>query len=271
MARPWWAIAGRNARDSGRSTACPAAILREITPADARMEGTSVNAAYSRPSPLREGGRPGPGKGWVPMSEEPPREALDEISPGYANYVLGVLFLVYVINFIDRQVLSVFIGPIKEEFGVSDTAMGLLVGFAFALFYTVAGIPIARWADRGNRRTIIAIGLAVWSTMTVASGRIEQVSGRPYPGSADDSLYRLAVRYFDEDHSVRSDPRIDTANVWYWDAQLQAVVPTVVQQDIFAPVMAMRCCEEALNLRGDNGDALALWRHCYYEKQYFNI
>jgi predicted MFS family arabinose efflux permease len=104
------------------------------------------------------------------MSEEPPREALDEISPGYSNYVLGVLFLVYVINFIDRQVLSVFIGPIKEEFGVSDTAMGLLVGFAFALFYTVAGIPIARWADRGNRRTIIAIGLAVWSPMTVASG-----------------------------------------------------------------------------------------------------
>ena len=83
------------------------------------------------------------------------------ISPGYANYVLGVLFTVYVINFIDRQILAVFIGPIKEEFGVSDTAMGLLVGFAFALFYTFAGIPIARWADRGNRRSIIAIGLTV--------------------------------------------------------------------------------------------------------------
>ncbi len=95
---------------------------------------------------------------------------LDAISPGYANYVLGVLFLVYVINFIDRQVLSVFITPIKEEFGVSDTFMGLLVGFTFALFYAIAGIPIARWADRGNRRTIIALGLTVWSGMTVASG-----------------------------------------------------------------------------------------------------
>jgi predicted MFS family arabinose efflux permease len=93
-----------------------------------------------------------------------------EISPRYANYVLGVLFTVYVINFIDRQVLAVFIGPIKEEFEVSDTAMGLLVGFAFALFYTFAGIPIARWADRGNRRSIIAIGLALWSAMTVACG-----------------------------------------------------------------------------------------------------
>lgn len=93
-----------------------------------------------------------------------------EISPGYANYVLGVLFVVYVFNFIDRQVLSVFIGPIKEEFGASDTQMGLLVGFAFALLYTIAGIPIARWADRGNRRNIIALGLAVWSAMTVLSG-----------------------------------------------------------------------------------------------------
>ncbi len=93
-----------------------------------------------------------------------------DISPRYANYVLGVLFIVYVINFIDRQILAVFIGPIKQEFEVSDTAMGLLVGFAFALFYTFAGIPIARWADRGNRRSIIAIGLVVWSAMTVACG-----------------------------------------------------------------------------------------------------
>jgi predicted MFS family arabinose efflux permease len=94
----------------------------------------------------------------------------EEITPAYANYVLGILFLVYVINFIDRQVMSVFLGPIKEEFGASDSAMGLLVGFAFALFYTFAGIPIARWADRGNRRSIIALGLLVWSGMTVASG-----------------------------------------------------------------------------------------------------
>jgi len=93
-----------------------------------------------------------------------------EFSPAYANYVLGVLFTVYVFNFIDRQVLSVFIGPIKQEFGASDTQMGLLAGFAFAVLYTFAGIPIARLADRGNRRTIIAVGLAVWSAMTVACG-----------------------------------------------------------------------------------------------------
>jgi len=92
------------------------------------------------------------------------------VSQGYANYVLGVLFTVYVFNFVDRQIVSVFIGPIREEFALSDTSVGLLVGFAFALLYTIAGIPIARWADRGNRRTIIALGLAVWSAMTVATG-----------------------------------------------------------------------------------------------------
>ncbi len=96
--------------------------------------------------------------------------AAADFSKGYANYVLGVLVVVYIFNFIDRQVMSVFIGPIKEEFGATDTQMGLLVGFAFALLYTVAGIPIARLADRFNRRNIIAIGLTAWSAMTVLSG-----------------------------------------------------------------------------------------------------
>ena len=105
------------------------------------------------------------------MTEEAsPASERQKLSPGYSNYVLGVLFTVYVLNFIDRQVLSVFVEPIKEEMNASDTEMGLLLGFAFALFYTIAGIPIARWADRGNRRTIIALGLTVWSAMTVLSG-----------------------------------------------------------------------------------------------------
>ena len=84
--------------------------------------------------------------------------------------MLAVLFLVYVFNFIDRQILSILIDPIKEELGVSDTAMGFLTGFAFAIFYTVAGIPIARLADRGVRRSIIAVGLTVWSVMTALCG-----------------------------------------------------------------------------------------------------
>ena len=88
----------------------------------------------------------------------------------YVRYVLGLLFVVNVFNFIDRQILAILLEPIKEDLGVSDSAMGFLTGVAFALFYTAAGIPIARRADRGSRRTVIAVGLAIWSAMTAASG-----------------------------------------------------------------------------------------------------
>jgi predicted MFS family arabinose efflux permease len=91
-------------------------------------------------------------------------------SRGYSYYVLGALFLVYVFNFVDRQILAILIGPIQQDLGVSDTAMGLLSGFAFAIFYTLAGIPIARLSDRGSRRGVIAASLALWSGMTAATG-----------------------------------------------------------------------------------------------------
>jgi predicted MFS family arabinose efflux permease len=93
-----------------------------------------------------------------------------EFSRGYTRYALGLLLLVYIFNFIDRQVLAILLEDIKLDLGVSDTAMGFLSGLAFALFYTFAGIPVARWADRGSRRTIIALGLALWSAMTVTCG-----------------------------------------------------------------------------------------------------
>ena len=88
----------------------------------------------------------------------------------YRGYVLALLFVVYVFNFVDRQVLGILIGPIQEDLGVSDTAIGVLSGFAFAVFYTAAGIPIARWADRGSRRTVIVVSLTLWSAFTAASG-----------------------------------------------------------------------------------------------------
>jgi MFS family permease len=99
-------------------------------------------------------------------------------SPAYARYVLGLLFVVYVFNFVDRQILSILLEPIKADLGVSDSAMGFLTGIAFALFYTVTGLPIARLADRRSRTAIIAIGLATWSAMTAASGRAPPVGPR---------------------------------------------------------------------------------------------
>jgi predicted MFS family arabinose efflux permease len=95
---------------------------------------------------------------------------MTETQESTRRYVLGVLVVVYTFNFIDRQILSILLEPIKLDLGLSDTQLGLLTGFAFALFYATLGIPIARWGDRGNRRNLIALALAIWSAMTAASG-----------------------------------------------------------------------------------------------------
>ena len=87
-----------------------------------------------------------------------------------AYYALGILTLVYSINFIDRQLLSILQESIKADLMLSDVQLGLLTGFAFAVFYTFAGLPIASLADRSNRRNIVAISLTIWSGMTAISG-----------------------------------------------------------------------------------------------------
>jgi len=88
----------------------------------------------------------------------------------YANYVLGVLVLVYVFNFLDRQIVSILAERIKADLGVSDGEIGFLYGTAFAVFYAVFGIPLGRLADVWDRRRLIALGLAFWSVMTALSG-----------------------------------------------------------------------------------------------------
>jgi MFS family permease len=91
-------------------------------------------------------------------------------------YVLGILTLVYALNFLDRTIFNVLIEPIKKEFALSDTTMGLLAGFGFVLFYSLLGIPIARVADRVSRRNIVAIALAFWSAMTFLCGMATSVT-----------------------------------------------------------------------------------------------
>ena len=84
----------------------------------------------------------------------------------YAWYVVGVLLLAYTLSFIDRMILSLLVGPIRADLGISDTQMSLLMGFAFAIFYSVLGIPLGWLADRGSRRGLMTIGVAAWSVMT---------------------------------------------------------------------------------------------------------
>ena len=91
-------------------------------------------------------------------------------SAAYARYVLAVLVIVYVLNFLDRQIISILAEDIKQDLGISDGQIGFLYGTAFAVFYAIFGIPLARLADVWNRRTLISLGLGFWSLMTAASG-----------------------------------------------------------------------------------------------------
>ena len=88
----------------------------------------------------------------------------------YAHYVLFVLVIVYVFNFIDRNILSILSQDIQADLGVSDAQMGFLYGTVFAVFYAVFGIPLARFADVWVRRSLISVGLMFWSAMTAMSG-----------------------------------------------------------------------------------------------------
>ena len=108
-------------------------------------------------------------------SEPSPAEPT-AVTSEQARYALGLLVVVYVFNMVARNILHVLLESIKEDLGATDLQLGLLVGPAFAVFYTFAGLPIARIADRSSRRTVISIGLAVWSLMTAVSGLV-----RSYP------------------------------------------------------------------------------------------
>jgi MFS family permease len=101
------------------------------------------------------------------MSE---RDSNSPIGGPYAHYVLGVLVIVYVFNFIDRNILSILSESIKADLGVTDAQMGFLYGTVFAVFYSVFGIPLARFADVWIRRSLISAGLLFWSAMTALSG-----------------------------------------------------------------------------------------------------
>ncbi|PPU97759.1 hypothetical protein XhyaCFBP1156_09735 [Xanthomonas hyacinthi] len=93
---------------------------------------------------------------------------------GSRNWILGVLTSIYLVNFIDRQVLAILLPQVKAEFGLSDTFLGLLVGPTFAFFYATMGLPLALLADRVNRRRLIAVSLALFSAMTIACGLVVQ-------------------------------------------------------------------------------------------------
>ncbi len=128
----------------------------------------------------------------------------DPIGGGYARYVLGVLVVVYIFNFLDRQILSILAGRIKVDLGVSDAQLGFLYGTAFAVFYALFGLPLGRLADVWNRTRLISLGLAFWSLMTAVSGfartfthlALARVGVGVGEASASPAAYSLLSDYF---------------------------------------------------------------------------
>src|SRR5579864_2048707 len=91
-------------------------------------------------------------------------------SASYSWYIVGVLTLVYVFSFIDRQIMSLLVKPLRRDLGITDLQVSILMGFGFAVFYTFCGIPLGRLADTRSRRSIIAAGLVAWSFFTSMCG-----------------------------------------------------------------------------------------------------
>ncbi|WP_247711642.1 spinster family MFS transporter [Qipengyuania aurantiaca] len=106
----------------------------------------------------------------APEETEIPEGAAETKVPAYSWYALGVLVVVYMLNFIDRQILSILANDIKADLGVEDDYLGFLYGTAFAVFYALFGIPLGKLADSWKRVRLMAIGLTLWSTMTALSG-----------------------------------------------------------------------------------------------------
>ncbi len=98
------------------------------------------------------------------------KEQTQQVSGARRGYILGLLTFIWALSFLDRNVLSMVLDPIKKEFALSDTMLGAMVGLGFALVYLILSIPVARIADRRARTPVIAIGLIVWSVMTTLGG-----------------------------------------------------------------------------------------------------
>jgi MFS family permease len=109
------------------------------------------------------------------LPEHPPTQPEAHASPqaptnAYRYYVLGLLVVIYTMNFLDRQILGILATPIKKELDLSDSQLGLMGGLAFAMLYSTLGVPIAWLADRSSRRRIIAYALGLWSGFTALCG-----------------------------------------------------------------------------------------------------
>ncbi len=167
----------------------------------------------------------------VDQQQEQPENPADSSTPNppeeastggwYAHYVLLVLVIVYVFNFIDRNILSILSQDIQADLGVTDAQMGFLYGTVFAVFYAVFGIPLARFADVWVRRSLISIGLLFWSAMTALSGL-----ARSFPVLA---LFRIGVGIGEASAS----PAAYSMLADYYHTRLRATVLAIYSSGVY--------------------------------------
>lgn len=142
----------------------------------------------------------------------------------YAWYVVVLLTLTYIVSFIDRYILSLLIEPIKASLHLTDFEMGLLIGPAFVILYVTIGIPIGWLADRKNRRTILAIGIALWSFMTAACGLVKSFgalfAARVGVGIGEASVAPCALSLISDYFSKETRPR--AVGLWMTGAPIGA-------------------------------------------------
>jgi MFS family permease len=210
----------------------------------------------------------------------PPRAASCPPAPtsrGYARYVLGVLVLVYVFNFLDRQILAILAERIKADLRLDDAQLGFLYGTSFAVFYAVFGIPLGKLADVWDRRKLISLGLALWSGMTALSGFARSLpqlaAARVGVGigeaSATPAAYSLLSDYFPRDRrasvlAIYSSGIFIGAGLglglggWIVDRWDSASWPG-------APPLGLRGWQVAFLAMGTPGLILAVWVHTLRE------
>ena len=145
----------------------------------------------------------------------------DEVGGRYAWYVLIVLVLVYVFNFVDRQILSILAQEIKADIGLSDSEIGFLYGTVFAVFYAIFGIPLGRLADVWVRTKLIALGLAFWSAMTALSG-----TARSFPVLG---AYRIGVGIGEASAS----PAAYSSLIDWFPARLRATAISIYSSGVY--------------------------------------
>jgi len=146
------------------------------------------------------------------------------------------------------------LNPLLSALSIRDDALRLGIIEALGEIGYPQAIPYLRKVIRDSKMPAESKTAA-----QDAISRIENFNGRQYPGSAEEHFVRLAEKYYNEDPVVRADPRLDEANVWYWDDSDQVLARVAVATRIFGPIMAMRCGGEALILRNNHPEATALW------------